>query len=338
MDDDQDLQAALASAVDDVEPTDRLTRIRQETRSNVRRRRTWLAAGGASLAVASVVTIALVAGAPSPQRAQEPAASPSSAPTQKTTAGPSPEPPAIESTYSVFYLGAGPDGPDAPADTLYRASVDSPSLAEALTGSPSDPDYRTLWPIGSLGEIADAGDFVLVDLTDEALAERPAEMSTEEARLALQQIVYTVQAAYDTDAGVLFEMPDGGDAETVYGVAVGLVEPSPALEVLSLMSIDEPAEGATYQRDAGSFTASGRGNSSEASGACFLRGDGGFEAGPYLAQMSGWMALRLFPWEATVDLRDVPPGTYTFACSTDDPSGGTEGRGTDTDTRTVVIE
>ncbi|MGA8845118.1 MAG: Gmad2 immunoglobulin-like domain-containing protein [Nocardioides sp.] len=327
--DDQDLRTALESAVENVEPTDRLHRIRHETRSHVRRRRAWLAAGGAGLALASVVTVALLTGTSSPQRAPDPAVSPS------------PEPSTTSSTYSVFYLGPGPDGPAAPADTLYRARVVSPSLVEALTRSPSDPDYRTLWPSGSLGAIAGdsgSGDVVTVALRDETLAERPAEMSLQEALLALQQVVYSVQAAFDTRAGVRFEWPDGSAAETVYGVPADLVEAAPALEVLSHMSIDRPIEGATYRRDVEAFSARGRGNSFEASGACSLQGDDGFTVGPFLATMSGWMGPRLFGWEATIDLRDVPAGTYVFECSTDDPTGGTEGRGTDYDTRTVVIE
>ena len=326
MDHDQDLYRALSEAVDHVEPTDRLVRIRQETRRNTRRRRTWFATGAAGLAVASVVTIALVSSTSGPRRAAEPAA------TATPTA------PAAQETYQVFYVGPGPNGPDAPEASLYRSSAESTSLADALTVTPKDPDYRTLWPAGSLVDVSDGGDYVVVDLSDESYGERPDTMTEAEARLAVQQVVYTVQAAFDTDAPILFEMPDGSDAETVYGVASYPVERAPALDVLSHMSIDTPAESAAVSRGAGPLVVAGRGNSFEASGACFLRDDTGFEGGPYLAQMSGWMEPRLFPWELSVDLTDIPPGTYTLSCSTDDPTGGAEGRGADTDTRTVIIE
>lgn len=325
MDDDQDLRVALGLAVDDVAPTDRLVRIRQETHRRGRRRRTWWVSSGAVLALASVVTVALVSGTSSPPRAEEPAGTPSPAPAQES--------------FSVFHVGPGPDGPDAPAATLYRSRVVSSSLGAALTAPPADPDYRTLWPVGSLGDVVSDADFVIVGLTDESLAERPAGMSVEEARLALQQVVYSVQESLGTDAGVLFELPGGTDAEVVYGIPTDLVERAPDLVVLSHLSIDEPTEGAVIPRSAGSFTASGWGNSFEASGSCsLLDGAAVPVAGPLVAQMSGWMEPRLFPWELTVDLSAVAPGSYTLACRTDDPTGGAEGRGADTDTRTVIVE
>jgi hypothetical protein len=47
---------------------------------------------------------------------------------------------------------------------------------------------------------------------------------------------------------------------------------------------------------------------------------------------------RLYPWETEIDVSDLEPGTYTFAAMTDDPSGGAEGPGATTDTRTIVVE
>ncbi len=335
MDHDQDLYRALSEAVDHVEPTDRLVRIRQETRRNARRRRTWFATGAVGLAVASVVTIALVSSTSSPRRAAEPA-EPSQTPSQTPTDAPDLSP--DNAAYPVYYVGPGPDGPDGPEHVLYLATETGADVVDVLMQTPTDPDYRTLWPEGSLLDVLDAGEFVLVDLADESLADRPDGMSPAEARLALQQVAYTVHAVLGTDAPLLFEFPGGGDAETVYGISTDLVGRAPALTVLSHMSIDTPAEGAVVSRDAGPLVVSGRGNSFEASGACFLRDDAGLGTGPYLAQMAGYMAPRLFPWELSVDLTDIPPGTYTLACLTDDPTGGAEGRGTDTDTRTVIIE
>ncbi len=343
MTDDQDLRAAMERAADDVEPTDRLADIRRRTRRTSRRRRSWFVAGGTGLAVASVVTVALVAGSSSPQRAADPAAPAATSAAATPTPAPSttplaPSAPDSVNAQPVYYVGAGPDGPDAPDDVLYQTLGFGDGVLDALMKEPYDPDYRTLWPQGSLLAATDAGDVVVVDLGDASLAERPAGMSTEEAQLALQQVAYTVAAALDTDAGLLFELPGGAAAESVLGIPTGggVVERAPELDVLSHMNILDPSEESIYPRT-GELVVTGLGNSFEASGQCSLEREDGTEVDAYLAQMDGWIKPRLYPWELTIDLADVAPGTYTVVCITDDPTGG-EGRGTDTDTRTVIVE
>ena len=42
--------------------------------------------------------------------------------------------------------------------------------------------------------------------------------------------------------------------------------------------------------------------------------------------------------DRTIDVSDLAPGTYTFVAMTDDPSGGAEGFGPITDTRTIIVE
>jgi hypothetical protein len=46
---------------------------------------------------------------------------------------------------------------------------------------------------------------------------------------------------------------------------------------------------------------------------------------------------KLSPWNVSVDLSDLAPGTYTFVATNDDPSGG-EGFAPDSDSKTFVIE
>ncbi|WP_300400768.1 Gmad2 immunoglobulin-like domain-containing protein [Nocardioides sp.] len=309
MNDDQDLRDALSTAVEDVEPTDRLVAIRQGTRRTTRRRRSWWAAGGGALAVASVVAVALVAGSPSPQRAAEPAASPS----------PVPEP--ARTTYPVYYVGPGPDGPDAPAAMLYRSYVESASPLAALMATPTDPDYRTLWPADSL---------LSYDVQETEIEVVVSPTAPVDDELARQQLVYTLQTLQQTDLPVTlsYESIDRGTAP---------IAKEPELEVLSHMSIDEPSEGSTFTSGE-TLPVTGRGNSFEASGQCALLSEDGAELGATLAQMDGWIEPRLYAWELSIDLTDVPAGTYTLTCITDDPTGGTEGRGTDTDTRTVIVE
>ena len=52
----------------------------------------------------------------------------------------------------------------------------------------------------------------------------------------------------------------------------------------------------------------------------------------------GWMD-RLYEWETEpIDVSALPPGRYTFVAMTSDPSGGAEGFGPTSDTRTIIVE
>ena len=318
------LRTSIDDAVHDVEPTDRLFAIRTATRRRQARRRTRWVVGSASLAAASVAALALLVGLADPPRAVDPA-------------GPDPTGPV--QTYTVFYVGPGPDGPDAPLHPLYRETAEARGLAEALTRTPSDPDYRTLWPVGSLGEVVVSGDEIEAVLMDPELRERVDGVSDDEARAAIQQVVHTAQVALETDAPVRFVLDDGSEVDSIYGRSVDLSGRAPALTVLSHMSISSPSEGTVISSAAGALAVSGRGNSFEASGTCFLADDAGEVVGERgLAQMDGWTGQRLYPFALELDLTDVPGGTYVLTCVTDDASGGTEGRGTDSDTRTVIVE
>lgn len=315
MSDDQDLRVTLSEAAEGVEPGDRLVAIRQRTRRTARRRRSWWVCGGAALVAASAVAVAVVAGPPSPQRATDPAAPPTSPPS------PTPSPAEPRTAYPVHYVGPGPSGPDAPEAVLYREQVEAASPLDALMTAPSDPDYRTLWPAGSLVS------YVVGDAEIEVVVTTGAPVTDE---LARQQLVYTLQAVERSN------LPVAMTYETIEPLLAPITR-APDLDVLSHMSIDEPAEGSTYASGE-SFVVTGRGNSFEASGQCALETGDGTVVDAYLAQMDGWIEPRLYPWELEVDLSDVPPGTYTLRCITDDPTGGTEGRGTDSDTRTVIVE
>src|SRR5665809_136798 len=52
----------------------------------------------------------------------------------------------------------------------------------------------------------------------------------------------------------------------------------------------------------------------------------------------GYMEARLFPFSGEIDVSSLDPGSYTLIVETDDPSGGAEGFGTFSDTRTFVLE
>jgi hypothetical protein len=277
------------------------------------------------LAAAAVVTVIAIAVQPS----TDPGPGPSKAPTTSDSATPG------TSAYAVYYLGETPQGP-----RLYREfhqGQSLPALASALsslTTVPLDPDYRTLWPDDAFagGWIDYPRGLATVLLNGTSLHDRPAGMSAAEARLAIQQVVYTVQAAAQQRIPVQFQV-EGQPIDQVYGVPTS--EPltnAPELDVLALVNISNPTEGRTVE---GSFSADGVASSFEGTVPWELRDADGTVVKSYSAQ--GTMEDHLTPWETgPIDVSDLPPGTYTFVAMTDDPTGG-EGGGPTTDTRTVVI-
>jgi len=321
--DDPELNELLHDAVEGVEPTDRLMAIRQQIRP--RRARRWYAAGGAVLAAAAVVTGIAVAVQPS----TDPGPGPSKEPTASDTGSPG--------THAVaaYYVGDTPQG-----DRLFREfhqtrSLDTlASALRALTTGPVDPDYRTMWPEAAFqgGWIDYQGGLATVLLTDASLHDRPAGMSAAQARLAIQQVVRTVQAAAQDVIPVQFQV-DGRPIDQVYGVPTSEpLDRAPDLDVLALVSISNPAEGRIVE---GSFSADGVASSFEGTVPWELRDAAGNVVRTYSAQ--GTMEDHLTPWETgPIDVSDLPPGTYTFVAMTDDPTGG-EGGGPTTDTRNVVI-
>ena len=74
---------------------------------------------------------------------------------------------------------------------------------------PLDPDYRTPWhDLATLDHAAYErvgwGDTLQIALDDTGIADRPADMTAAEARAALQQLVYTAQAAVGKRVPVAF--------------------------------------------------------------------------------------------------------------------------------------
>jgi len=322
--DDQQLGPLLHDAVEDVEPTDRLMAIRQQTRPRRSRRR--YVVGGLVLATAAAVTGIAIAARPS----TDPGPGPSQHPTA-TDSGTDPT-----SAVAAYYIGETPQG-----DRLFREFHQTKSqdtLASALrslTTDAFDPDYRTFWPDDAFtgGWIDYPRGLATVLLNDASLHDRPAGMTDAQARLAIQQVVYTVQAAAQQRIPVQFQV-EGKPIDQVYGLPTS--EPltnAPELDVLALVSISNPTEGRTVE---GSFSADGVASSFEGTVPWELRDADGEVVRRDSAQ--GTMEDHLTPWETgPIDVSDLPPGTYTFVAMTDDPSGG-EGGGPTTDTRTIIIE
>jgi hypothetical protein len=317
---DTDLTTLLQDAVSDVEPTDRLAEIRESVRP-ASRRLGWYAAGSGFLAVAAAVTaIAVVTSQDSPN-ADDPA--PLGTP---TALEPTPTPGL--SVVPVYFVGDTPRGERLFREFQLLGGRGAAVAAQAATGTADDPDYRTLWPAGSVAEVDVRDGVINVTIADESLHDRPASMTPAQAELAIQQMIYTVQAAEGGGRLPVQFRLGVNPVDQVFGVFTS--EPlanAPQLDVLSFMSISNPTEGRAVS---GSFTADGVASSFEGNVPWELTAADGAVVREGFT--TAGMETRLIPWETEpIDVSDLPPGTYTFAART-------EGGKPFTDTRTIVIE
>jgi hypothetical protein len=319
------------------------------------RSRTWTYAAGGILATAAVIgVIAFAAGAVpgfdqaddtspagqpgtshSPQAtASSPAAS-SAAPSSAAPSSPSSSPGSPSSrTYAVYYVGSDPrDRPvlfrefhrlpaQASAAPTGDTSILSTAVRDAIAASALDPDYVSPWAgLVTLDRTSydSAAGLLQVTLKDGAPAQRPATMSAAEARAAIQQLVYTAQAAVGKRVPVTFTI--GRDASVAHPTLLGVdvSQPVPAgkvLDTLSLVNISDPNQG---QVVSGRLKVTGVNNAFEGTVVVYLERNGKQHlVRPTIGGMGG---NRMWPWTVTLDLDQVRPGTYTLVARNDDPSG-----------------
>jgi hypothetical protein len=191
------------------------------------------------------------------------------------------------------------------------------------------------WPKGSLADATYDGDVIRVSITGPEYRMIPSGFDEATAAAAVESVIYTLQGAAQDRAPVQFLL-DGNPIDQVYGVPTS--EPlanGPILDTLNLVNITEPVQASTHS---GEMTISGVGNSFEANLQWKLVSSDGKTVRDGFATAEGWMEEKLFPWEATVDLTGLEPGSYTLVVQTDDPSGGAEGNGSDVDTRDFKVE
>lgn len=346
------LSELLSDAVSDVEPGNALHSIRNRTKvTPMSARRPWLfAAGGAVVATAAVLTAIAFAGgnltgasdddtdpadrtSQSPDRGKDETDSPSPSPSETDSPG-------AAQVVPVYFVGDTPSGLRLYREFQEVTTSDAPTAAVelAVTGSAQDPDYSTTWPGGTgVAGVSYDGDVITVDLTG-APRTRPSGVSEEQASMAVEQVIYTAQAAVQQGRPGVQVLVDGERTDQVLGVPVS--EPlanGPVLQTLALVSLTSPAEGEVVS--GGSLEVSGVANSFEANVVVRVQRYQGNEVvltEPITAE--GWMGEQLFPFEGTLDLSDLEPGEYLLSASTDDPSGGTEGSGPHTDTRLIIVE
>lgn len=337
----QQLRDLLHEAVSDLEPDDRLAALRTRTQEvpMTRTLRPWLPAAVVAAAAALVIGGFALLGqdgpepgpGPTPSRSAAESPSPTPTPTPSSSTSPSATPGAVP----VYYLGDTPGGPRLYREFRAATGAADPTRAglEALVATPLDPDYRTAWPAGAFAEAAYDGDLITVTLADPGLRDRPPGMDRATARLAVQQVVYTLQAAVQKRAPVQFRTAEN-PIDQVYGVPTA--EPivnDPPLETLALVNVTSPEQGQVVSGDtlavsgvASSFEATVPWEVQDADGRVVVRG---------FSTAKGWLD-RLYPWSGEVDLSGLAPGEYTFIARTDDPSGG-EGPGPTEDSKQFTL-
>lgn len=305
-----------------------------------RGRRTTAALSGALLA------LALLAGCgdDDPAEAEDPATSPAgetsgateptTEPTSETSRPAETDEPGRTVVVEVFFVGDTPRGPRLFAEQHAVDAEDPLNAAAALltSGGTKDPDYRTLLPEGSFGTIAHDGDSFLVPVQDDGWRQ-PVGQTKREARLAVQQLIYTLQAVQGVDDQADISLGDTPE-ESLFGVDVSDgVRPAPELDVRAHVNVLSPVEEETVS---GSFTAEGLASSFEATVPWEVRDPSGEVVVDGFSTAEGWID-RLYPWTAEVDVSGLQPGEYTFVAMTDDPSGG-EGGGPVEDSKTIVVD
>lgn len=234
-------------------------------------------------------------------------------------------------TAPVFFVAEAPNGRRLFAE-VRSLEADNPleeAAALLVAGDAQDPDYGSLWPSGSFESIEYDGEKFVVTVPDDGWNTRPAGMSAAEAKLSVQQLVYTLQAVEGADEPVVV-VPTG----LLLGVDASTVGAADPLAVRGLANVYSPAEGETVS---GTFTASGEASSFEATVPWQVRDAAGATVLEGFSTAEGYMD-DLYPWQAEVDVSGLEPGTYTFVAMTDDPSGGDEGFGPTEDSKTIVVE
>ena len=252
--------------------------------------------------------------------------------------------------YAVYYVGpngAGKPvlfrewhrGPDLPtADPAGKGGdLLTEAVGDAVATLPLDPDYRTPWhDLATLDHASydgtGAGATVQIALDDTGIADRPTDMTAAEARAAIQQLVYTAQAAVGKRVPVAFSVGrrPAGAHPTLLGVDISKpIGNAPVLTTLSLVNISSPGEDAKV---GGRMTVTGVNNAFEGNLVVYLERNGK----KYLPRPAvGGMGLhRLFSWTTTFDLSTLQPGEYTLVAR----NGNGSGRGQpDVDTRTIEV-
>ena len=203
------------------------------------------------------------------------------------------------------------------------------AVRTAVSGSAQDPDYRVPWPAGtSVKQVTYNGDVLTVDLSGN-IHDRPSGMSRKEAASAVQQVIYSAQAALGQGRPPVQLLVDGQHSDQVLGepsaepLAAGSAD-----SVLASVLIDSPAEGSTVGTR---FEVRGQAATFEANVVWELkRGNATVRNGFTTATE----CCTLSPYSFTVS---APPGRYTLVVHDTNEATG-EGFGTSQDTKDITVQ
>lgn len=251
------------------------------------------------------------------------------------TIPPAPEAePTAAVTVPVYYLADTPAGPRLAREWREVDSLGTPAetaVATMLT-DPLDPDYRTPWDASTqLNSVEIRDGAIKVDL--DTPAGGPT-LPSDEAKLAVQQLVYTVTAAYasageDAPAAVRI-LVDGAVLDEWLGIDLSwILDRDPQIDVRKLVQLNDPTEGDTMDRRP-VFT--GEAAVFEATFDWIIEQDGQVVERGFAMTEEG-QKFSPFSFSPEVDLE---PGDYVITISETDPSGG-EGRPVMTDTRAFSV-
>lgn len=331
---DEGIRHVFHDAVADVQPRGTLDDIRSRTDKVVPMKRWFLP----TIAVAAVMAAVLggafwLANDDDPKTAPGPAGPPSGSSAPETP-GTSPSAATTHRAVPVYWIGRTAHG-----DRLFREFQDQQvcggsdcllkaSVVTAMSGRPQDADYRAPWPDGTgLGTLTFEGGTLTIGLTG-PVHDRPSGMSTSEAELAVEQLIYSAQAGLGQGRVPVQLLLDGKHTDTVLGVPAS--EPLAAGNadgVLSPVQIDTPEDGASVD---GTFTVSGRAAAFEANVQWELK-QGATVVKHGFTTAQECCTLSPYSFEVT-----APPGDYTLVVHDEDASG--EGRPVNQDTKEITVK
>ncbi len=324
----QDLRRLFAETAADIRPLGTLDDIRNRTEKVDPMTRSWFLP---SIAAAAVMAFVIGGAFWITQRSDDSTPGPSGTPTATVTTAPT-----VERSVPVYYAGEA-----APGTRLFREfqrmtlceapqCLPGAALKAAVTGTPEDADYRSLWPAGTqVGEFTQSADLLTVDLGGD-VHDRPAGMTASDAELAVQQVIFTAQAAVGKGRLPVKFLLGGQPTDMILGVPTA--EPLAAaddLDVLAPVQISSPTNGQKVK--AGKITVTGVAAAFEANVTweLFVGGDAVVDTGFATAQEC--CTLSPYSFELT-----LAPGTYTLVVHDEDMSG--EGRPVNQDTKEIVVE
>ncbi len=285
--------------------------------------RPWLATTAAALVVIGIVAAISVMVQSGQPVTEPPRPNPTSLPTNSRTDGPAQ---VQDVTVPVYFLGDTTDGA-----RLFREFRRYQGVAgwsklriavnSAILGDATDPDYRASFPRGTSARVSQGTSTVTVDLRGDT----DLTAGRADAALALQAIVYTVDAVLQSSVPVEFTI-DGARTDSVLGVDTA--EPlrrAPQDQVQAPVWIVDPGNESTVNSP---FTVTGTAATFEATVQWELK-DGArvVRRGSTTAEE----CCTPSPYRFAVD---AAPGTYTLVVHDSDESGGDK---VNQDTKEVTV-